>query len=81
MPPKRSESWQILANQEGKILLALQGVHKGQIKSLRAAAKLYDIPFSTLQLLYHEHNLVSTPTLRRTSIVDEFVQLTGNENK
>ena len=49
MPPKRSESWQKLANQEGKILLAFQGVQKGQIKSLRAAAKLYDIPFSTLQ--------------------------------
>ena len=49
MPPKRSESWQKSANQEGKILLALQGVQKGQIKSLRAAAKLYEIPFSTLQ--------------------------------
>ena len=50
MPPKRSESWQKLANQEGKILLALQGIQKKQIKSLRAAAKLYDIPYTTLRL-------------------------------
>jgi DDE superfamily endonuclease/Tc5 transposase-like DNA-binding protein/Psq-like protein len=49
MPPKRSESWQKAANQEGKVLLALEDIKKGQIKSLRAAAKLYEIPFSTLQ--------------------------------
>jgi hypothetical protein len=49
MPPKRSKSWQKAANQEGKVLLALEGIKKGQIKSLRAAAKLYEIPFSTLQ--------------------------------
>ncbi len=38
-----------MANQEGKILLALEDIKMGQIKSLRAAAKLYDIPRSTLQ--------------------------------
>ena len=48
MPPNRSESWQNSANQEGRILLALQAVQKGQVKSLFAAAKLYDIPYSTL---------------------------------
>lgn len=50
MPPNRSEFWQELASQEGKIILALESVPKGQIKSLHAAAKLYDIPFSTLQM-------------------------------
>jgi hypothetical protein len=49
MPPKHSKSWQKAANQEGKVLLALEDIKKGQIKSLRAAAKLYEIPFSTLQ--------------------------------
>ncbi|KAJ5600254.1 hypothetical protein N7450_001321 [Penicillium hetheringtonii] len=49
MPPKRSESWQKAAKQEGKILFALEDIKKGRIKSLCAAAKLYNIPFSTLQ--------------------------------
>ena len=49
MPPFRSESSQKLANQEGKILLALSDIKDGRINSLRAAAKLYEIPFSTLQ--------------------------------
>ena len=49
MPPKRIESSQKSVNQEGKILLALDDLQNGRIKSLRAAAKLYAIPFSTLQ--------------------------------
>jgi helix-turn-helix, Psq domain len=49
MPPIRSQFSQDLTQQEGKILLALQGIKNGQIQSIRAAAKLYNIPFSTLQ--------------------------------
>jgi hypothetical protein len=49
MPPIRSESSQKLANQEGKILLALNDIKNGRINSIRAAAKLYEIPRSTLQ--------------------------------
>jgi hypothetical protein len=49
MPPIRSESSQKLVDQEGKILLALSDIKDGRIGSLRAAAKLYKIPFSTLQ--------------------------------
>ena len=37
-----------MANQEGKVLLALDDIKNGRIKSIRAAAKLYDIPYSTL---------------------------------
>jgi hypothetical protein len=48
MPPIRTETSQNLANQEGKILLALSDLQNGRIKSLRAAASLYDIPRSTL---------------------------------
>jgi hypothetical protein len=48
MPPIRSESSQKSANQEGKILLALSDLKDGRIKSLRAAARLYDIPYTTL---------------------------------
>jgi hypothetical protein len=49
MPPIRSESSQKLVNQEGKILLALDDLKNGRIKSIRAAATLYAIPRSTLQ--------------------------------
>ncbi|KAI2787018.1 hypothetical protein POX_f07371 [Penicillium oxalicum] len=48
MPPIRTESSQKSANQEGKILLALDDIKNGRIKSIRAAAKLYDLPSSTL---------------------------------
>ena len=44
MPPIRTESSQKPANQEGKILLALNDIKNGRIASIRAAAKLYDIP-------------------------------------
>ena len=49
MPPIRTGSAPNLANQEGKILLALSDIESGRIESLRAAARLYEIPRSTLQ--------------------------------
>ena len=48
MPPIRSESSQKLANQEGKILLALSDLQNRRVKSIRAAARLYEIPHTTL---------------------------------
>jgi hypothetical protein len=48
MPPIRSESQQKSANQEGRILLALDDIKNGRVKSVRAAAKLYEIPPATL---------------------------------
>lgn len=44
----RTESSQKSANQEGKILLALDDIKNGRIKSIRVAAKLYDLLSSTL---------------------------------
>jgi hypothetical protein len=49
MPPIRSARTQNLVNQEGKILLALSDLQEGRVRSIRAAAKLYAIPRSTLQ--------------------------------
>jgi hypothetical protein len=49
MPPIRPRSRQKLASQEGKILLALSDLQEGRVSSIRAAAKLYDIPRTTLQ--------------------------------
>jgi hypothetical protein len=48
MPLIRTESSQKSSNQEGKILLALDDLQNGRIKSLRAAATLYAIPRLTL---------------------------------
>jgi hypothetical protein len=48
MPPIRSKSRQKSANQEGKILLALSDIENSRIQSIRAAAKLYEIPYTTL---------------------------------
>jgi hypothetical protein len=48
MPPIRTESSQKLANQEGKILLALDDIKNGRLKSLRAASRLYEISYTTL---------------------------------
>jgi hypothetical protein len=53
MPPIRTESSHKLANQEGNILLALSDIKDGRIKSLRAAAKLYKVPLSTLHTRAH----------------------------
>jgi hypothetical protein len=48
MPLIRTESRQKSANQEGRILLALNDLKNSRIRSIRAAAKLYGIPARTL---------------------------------
>ena len=48
MTPIRPESRQKAASQEGKILLALSNLKEGRINSIRAAAKLYKLPYTTL---------------------------------
>lgn len=48
MPPIRFESLQKLVYNESKILLALNYLQNCRIKSIRTAAKLYDIPYRTL---------------------------------
>lgn len=48
MPPIRSESGQKSANQEYKILLALNDIKNGRVKYIRTVVKLYEIPHTTL---------------------------------
>ena len=43
MPPIRTESSQKLANQEGRILSALDDIKNSRIKSIRVVAKLYNV--------------------------------------
>ena len=39
----------MLTNPEGRIVLAVQAIKKGQIQNIRAAAESYDIPWETLR--------------------------------
>jgi predicted HTH domain antitoxin len=48
MPPVRSQKRQNLTEQEGRILLAIQALKKQENLSIREAARIYDIPNSTL---------------------------------
>ena len=48
MPPIRTKSSQKPTDQEGRILLALSDIKDGRVASIRAAAKLYNLPRSTL---------------------------------
>ena len=41
------------SNAEGRIALAIQALYLGQCKTIRAAAKAYDVPRSTLQTRYY----------------------------
>jgi DNA-binding transcriptional MocR family regulator len=40
------------SNQEGRIALAIQTLHSKRCKSIRAAAKAFDVSFSSLQRRY-----------------------------
>jgi hypothetical protein len=48
MPLIRTKSSRKLANQEGKILLALKDIKTSRILSIRVAARLYDLPKTIL---------------------------------
>src|SRR5450432_4244789 len=50
MPPSNQA---LPSNQEGRILLAMQALKLGHIKSIRAAAASYDIAYTTLQNRIH----------------------------
>lgn len=56
-PPIRA----LPSNQEGRILLAIEAIILGHIKSIRAAATTYDVPSSTL------HDRINGMTSRRDS--------------
>lgn len=62
MPPIRTGSSPKSFNQEDKILLALNDIKNGRIKSIHAAAKLYEIPYTTLYT--RSHGRVSRADIR-----------------
>jgi hypothetical protein len=62
---------------EGRILLAIQAVNSGQIKSLKAAARSYDVPYTTLNERYHGilSRRDSQPNSRKLTDTEEEVLL------
>jgi hypothetical protein len=44
-----------LVHQEGRIVLAMEALNQGHFTSVRAAAKSFDVPRSTLQYRVHKH--------------------------
>jgi len=61
-----------MAQTEGRILLALQGYRRGQFSSLRAAARTYSIPQTTLTRRYRG-------TLSRADFTSPNLKLTTTE--
>ena len=49
MPPIRTRSSRNLVEQEGRILLAIQAIQKQEIRAVRAAARAFNVPESTLR--------------------------------
>ena len=49
MPPKRTESSQNSAHQEGRLILDVQAVKNEEISTIRDAARRFNVPHSTLQ--------------------------------
>ena len=49
MPPIRTQSSRNLVEQEGRILLAIQAIQKQGIGAVRVAARVFDVPESTLR--------------------------------
>jgi hypothetical protein len=78
MPPIRLETSQKLAYQEDKILLAIDDIKNGRIKSLRAASRLYEvsstIPHARASCL--PSRVDSRPTSHKLTPLEEY-SLTG----
>jgi hypothetical protein len=47
-PPKQRQTSKRLVEQEGRILLAISALKKKEIPSIRRAATVFDIPYTTL---------------------------------
>jgi hypothetical protein len=59
MPPKRTESSQNSAYQEGRLLLAIQAIKNQEISSLRDAARRFNVPRTTLRDRVNGHQFRS----------------------
>ena len=73
MPPIRSQNRQKLTLQEGRILLAIQAIEKQAKLSIREAARIYNIPRTTLQhwLTGRENRVESRATSFKLTEIEE----------
>jgi hypothetical protein len=53
MPPIRNKNSRNSIEQEGQILLAISALKNGEIHSIREAARVFQVPRSTLGTRYH----------------------------
>jgi hypothetical protein len=49
MPPNRSQNSQNSVYQEGRIQLAIKAYHNREIPSIREAARVFDLPWTSLR--------------------------------
>jgi hypothetical protein len=63
----------ISSNKEGRILLAIKALKEGNVKSIRAAAMSYDVPFESLRTRLNgvTSRRDSTPNLKKLTPCEE----------
>src|SRR6266576_62506 len=70
MPQQQSSQF---SQKEGRIVLAIQAFKRGQFKNLKAAAKSYDAPYSTIRdrMKGHPSRHDSVPGNRKLTTTEE----------
>jgi hypothetical protein len=73
MPPIRSHKAQNLVEQENRLILAIKAIENGKYDSIRAAAKAFNVPRSTLQdrMKGHESRVVRRHHRHKLSEIEE----------
>jgi hypothetical protein len=77
MPPIRTQSSRNLVEQEGRILLAIQAIQNQEIGAVRAAARLFDVPETSLRRRLNSHQTRSETranSYKLTEIKEESLQ-------
>jgi hypothetical protein len=77
MPPIRTQSSQKRTEQEGRILLAIQAIHKQEFTTLRGAARYFNVPESTLRMRLNgvqNRTFSGANNLKLTEIEEESLQ-------
>ncbi|OQD75008.1 hypothetical protein PENANT_c160G06905 [Penicillium antarcticum] len=77
MPPIRTQSSQKRTEQEGRILLAIDAIQKQDIRAVREAARIFEVPETTLRRRLKSstnHAFSSAKNLKLTEIEEESLQ-------
>jgi hypothetical protein len=60
MPPIRTQSSRNRTEQEGRILLAIQAIKNQEIRAVREAARIFEVPETSLRRLNSSTNRAET---------------------